>query len=112
MAQPLLELFKGTVTTTSVAIITVPASQLWEVRTVFISQAAAGVLKTFALGRGTLTNVADTDAVVRRALAAGLYSEVISTPIALVAAATLDALVDAGTGELSILVEGYKTLLA
>lgn len=112
MAQPLLELFKGTVTTTSVAIITVPASQLWEVRSVTIQQPSAAVLKTFALGRGTLTTVADADCIVSRSLAAGLYSEVIFVPIALVAAATLDALVSAGTTELTITVQGYKTLLA
>lgn len=108
----LLELAKGTVTTTSVAVITVPASQLWEVRTIYIQQPSTGVLKTFAVGRGTLTTVADADAVISRSIAAGIYSEIIHCPIALVAAATLDLLVSAGTTELTYLVEGYKTLLA
>jgi hypothetical protein len=108
----LLQLAVGTVTTTSVAVITVPANQIWEVRNIFIQQPSTAVLKTVAIGRGTLTTVADADAIISRSLAAGIYSENISCPIALAAAATLDMLVSAGTTELTYCVEGYKTLLA
>lgn len=110
MAQLLLELATGTVTTSDVAVITVPASQLWEVRTITIAQPAAAVLKTFSLGRGTTATAANVKAA--RSLAAGIYSEVIAIPIALVAAQTLNMVVSAGTTELTYTVQGYKTLLA
>lgn len=111
MATELLELAKGTITTTSVAVITVPANQAWEVRTIYIQQPTTAAAKVVAIGRGTLTTVADADCVISRNWIAGLQSEVIFCPIALVAAATLDMLVSAGTTEVTYLVEGYKRLL-
>ncbi len=111
MAQ-LLELGKGTITTTSVAAITVPANQLWEVRNIFIQQPTTAVAKVVAIGRGTLTTVADADAIVSRNWVAGQQAENVFAPIALVAGATLDVLVSAGTTEVTYCIEGYKTLLA
>ncbi len=109
MAQ-LLELASGTVTTSDVAVITVPASQLWEIRSITIAQPAAAVLKTWSLGRGTTATAANVK--FARALAAGVYAEVIFIPLALVAAQTLNMVVSAGTTELTYTVQGYKTLIA
>ncbi len=110
MTDDLLELASGTVTTTDAAVITVPASQLWEVRSITIAQPAAAVLKTWSLGRGTTATAANVKAA--RSLAAGLYSEVIFIPLALVATQTLNMVVSAGTTELTYTVQGYKKLLA
>jgi hypothetical protein len=108
----MLELAKGTITTTSVAVITVPASQHWEPKMIVIQQPTTAVAKVIAIGRGTLTTVADADALITRNLAAGQYSETIHVNMGLVTAATLDMLVSAGTTEVSYAVYGYKTLLA
>lgn len=106
----LLELASGTVTTSNVAVITVPASQIWEVRSVTIAQPTTGVAKNFLLGRGTTATAANVK--FQRAVPAGVYGEVIFIPLALVAAQTLDMTVSAGTTELTYTVQGYKTLLA
>lgn len=111
MAQQLLELAKTTITTTSVAIITVPANQIWEVQNIFVAQPSTGVAKEVVIGRGTLTTAADTDGIIRRNWAAGIQSENIYAPIALIAAATLDVIASLGTGEATVAVYGYKTLL-
>ncbi len=108
----MLELAKGTITTTSVAVITVPASQFWEPKMITIQQPTTAAAKVVAIGRGTLTTVADADALISRNLAAGHYSEVIPVSMGIVAAGTLDMLVNAGTTEVSYAVYGYKTLLA
>jgi hypothetical protein len=110
-ASPLLELAKGTLTTTSVALITVPANQLWEVKNIYLQQPTTAGAKVIAIGRGTLTTVADADAVISRNWVAGLQSENVFAPLALAAAATLDGIVSAGTTEVTYLIEGYKTLL-
>jgi hypothetical protein len=106
----LLELASGTVTTSDVAVITVPASQIWEVRSITIAQPSTGALKTFSLGRGTTATAANVK--FSRAIPAGVYGEVIFIPLALVAAQTLNMVVSAGTTELTFTVQGYKTLLA
>lgn len=103
----LVELAKGSVTTSDAAVITVPASQLWEVRSIAIFQPAAAVLKVWTVGLGTTATAVNVK--LGRSLAAGFYSEVISFPCALDPTDTLNMVVSAGTTELTYLIEGYKT---
>lgn len=104
------ELATGTVTTSDVAVITVPASQLWNVQYVTIQQPSTGVLKTFSIGRGTTATAANVK--LSRVIAAGQYSEVILAPFKLAAAQTLNMVVSAGTTELTYTVQGTKDLVA
>lgn len=110
MAQAQIELASGTVTTSDVAVITAPAGELWEVRYITIQQPAAGVLKTFSVGRGTTATAANVK--ISRAIAAGQYSEVIYAPFGLVPAQTLNMVVSAGTTELTYTVQGFKSKIA
>lgn len=112
MAQQLLQLGKGTLTTTTAPLITVPAGQIWEVRNIFLQQPTTAVAKVVAIGRGGLTTVADADAIISRNWVAGQQSENVFAPIGLGATDTLDGIVSAGNNEVTYCIEGYKTLLA
>lgn len=104
------QLATGTVTTTSAAVITVPAGQLWKVQAITIQQPQSAVAKTFSVGTGTQATAANVK--LSRAILAGQYSEVIHVPFTLAAAATLDMIVSAGTTELTYTVQGTKELVA
>lgn len=109
-SSPLLMLATGNFTDTDAAAITVPANQLWEIRTIYIQQPTAGVAKVAQIATGTTGTPVNVK--VSRTLAAGQYSEAIFAPIALVAAATLNIKQSvAANTELTYLIEGYKTLL-
>lgn len=113
MSQIMLELATGTVTTSDVAVITVPAGEVWEVRYVTIQQPAASTAKNYKIGRGTTATAANVKANRSSAqLTTAAYSEVIFLPLGLVAAQTLNMVVDAGTTELSYTVQGYKNKVA
>lgn len=104
------QLATGTVTTSNVAVITVPSGQIWKVTAITIAQPSAAVLKTFTVGTGTQATAANVK--LARAVPAGTYSEVIFVPFTLAAAATLDMIVSAGTTELTYTVQGTKELVA
>lgn len=110
--EQLLKLATGTVTTTSVAVITVPAGEIWEVRYCYIQQPTTAAAKIFAMGRNTLTTVTDSDCFLSRNLLSGIYSENIFCPFGMVPADVLHLLVSVGTTELTYDLEGYKRKIA
>lgn len=111
MATELIELAKGNFTNADAAAITVPAGQAWEVRNIFVQQPTGAVAKVLLIGIGTTATAVNVK--ISRSLAAGQYSENISAPIALAAAATLNLSESvAANTELTYLIEGFKRLLA
>ena len=106
----MLELATGTVTTSDVAVITVPAGEVWEVKYITIQQPGSSTAKNLKIGRGTTATAANVKANRPSSLlTTAAYTEVIFLPLGLVAAQTLNMIVDAGTTELSFTVQGFKT---
>jgi hypothetical protein len=105
------QLGTGTVTTTDAAIVAaVPSGQLHKVQYITIQQPAGSTAKVLKIGTGTTATAANVK--LTRSIPAGFYSEVILAPFTLAAAATLNAVVDTGTTELSYSVQGTKDLVA
>jgi hypothetical protein len=103
------ELATGTVTTSNVAVITVPAGQLWKAAFITVQQPTGSTAKLFRVGRGTTATAANVKAA--KSIPAGLYSDVFMLPFTLAAGQTLDLIVDTGTTELTYTIQGTKDLV-
>jgi hypothetical protein len=104
------ELASGTVTTSNVAVITVPAGQVWKVNFITVQQPTGSTAKLFRVGRGTTATAANVK--MAKSVPAGLFSDVYPAPFTLSAGQTLDLIVDAGTTELTYTVQGTKDIVA
>lgn len=105
------ELANGTFTTADVAIIAaVPAGQLFTTNFLTVQQPTGSTAKLLKIGRGTTATAANVKQTF--AIPAGSFSAVYPLPFALAAGQTLNAIVDAGTTELSFTVKGSKDIVA
>lgn len=104
-----LTLATGTITTSDVAAITVPAGQIWEITSITLQQPTTAVAKIVSIGFGTTATPANVK--MSRSLLIGQQFTTDYPGWSLQPAATLNVVASAGTTECVYTVNGLKHVI-